>query len=309
MKKDFLFLTASEEIGGGYSIRMSKEFDKLGYDIDIFQDNNLNVDTNIDYKVVFTYIPESSPRNISNTVNRLLGRYRDSFIVYYDNSDHSNFKRFFNSRLPDLILKREFVKTSVKVYENIPTYPIYFFGTKDIYNEELNNNKIYDVCFLGNMTHERRLLFANKINDLSNNSLSHLKWKLDIKQHGQDSGKNFSGWNRTEDFNSILNQSKVCLNYYGNAYDSTRTWEILSAAGCMVAPPFIHMSYEDMNFDNYIEFKEDCSDLEEKILYALENNRYSDYGKKSREEYLNKHTIEKRVAYIVNLIHKHGNVL
>jgi len=63
---------------------------------------------------------------------------------------------------------------------------------------------------------------------------------------------------------------------------------------------------EHMPFDEYLKIKEDSSDLEEKILFALENDRWKDIGNKALIDYNNNHTPEKCFEYYHNTIMKYA---
>ena len=62
-----------------------------------------------------------------------------------------------------------------------------------------------------------------------------------------------------------------------------------------------------MLFDNYIKINDNHSDLEEKILYALENDRWREIGQRAFDDYNSNHTPEKCFEYYYNTLMKYAN--
>ena len=63
-----------------------------------------------------------------------------------------------------------------------------------------------------------------------------------------------------------------------------------------------------MPFKHYCAIRDDFSDLEEKILYLLEQNRYKELAQKSFCDYNTNHTPEKCFEYYYNKLAEHGIV-
>jgi hypothetical protein len=49
-------------------------------------------------------------------------------------------------------------------------------------------------------------------------------------------------------------------------------------------------------------FRDDYSDMEEKILFLLENNRYLEYGRMAKEAYDTRHNPEKCFEFYYNQV-------
>jgi hypothetical protein len=61
-----------------------------------------------------------------------------------------------------------------------------------------------------------------------------------------------------------------------------------------------------MPFEAYEAFKEDFSDLEDKIIYLLQNDNYLKLATISQTEYNTKHNPEKCYEYYHSIIKKHN---
>ena len=91
---------------------------------------------------------------------------------------------------------------NTKINTNSPVIPFHF-PMNSIYDENLNQEKKYDVSFVGNMTNQRRVPFIDYIISLSQNELSHLNWYIDVK------GANNKPGYATENFKSVTNNKTI----------------------------------------------------------------------------------------------------
>ena len=169
-----------------------------------------------------------------------------------------------------------------------------------IYEEK---EKEYDLCFVGAMTHPRRQRFLEHFNKLREGPLKHLKCFLDFN--------GYPGWvpgYASNIFKDAANKSKIGLHYYGNSYDATRIWEILSCNTALLMPP-IKSPVRDMPLDKeaYVCFKEDYSDLEEKILYLLKDDKWKEIASKGQQEFEN-HKLERCCEYYYQTVIRHCNL-
>ena len=138
--------------------------------------------------------------------------------------------------------------------------------------------------FMGTPSNPRRQSFINKILDLSQNKLSHLRWFI-----------RYQPARTPQEYLYVVNKTKIGVNYPGNSYDSWRVWELASAKVCTIQPELQMNSIKNnhMPYDEYIRIKMDHSDLEEKIVEQLENDKYKETAQKSFDEYHKNHTPEK----------------
>jgi hypothetical protein len=201
----------------------------------------------------------------------------------------------WSSRKPDLVMHREYTKNTKNPRGcSIGTFhfPI------DSWFDPSVKEKEYDVCFLGNMTNPRRVRFADKLMELMNGKLSHLKWKVNIDPHVNTSSELYSinkFLPQGESTQSIINKTKIGLNDFGNSYEQWRTWEYASTGIAILSPKMRTKcvnELEFMPFSEYLSFSDDYSDLSDKIQYLLENDRYKEYGMASKSAYYNRHTPE-----------------
>jgi len=302
MIKDFLFLNYNWVPNSTF---IFENFRKIGYDIDIIGEEEIRTFIpNCEYKNVVVYLHDEWALPY---INNLINNYcQNSVLIQHDDTDFEQLQRW-TERKPDLFMQREYTKNTDlnNVYVGYSTngYPIdktpvepFHFPIPSMYDADLQEKK-WDICFLGRPTNHRRQIFINKIHQLANTSLKHLKWfvKYEYVQ-------------TPELYREVINGSKIGLNYPGNSYDSWRTWELASAGTAIIMPELMVKScdMEHMPFDEYLKIKEDSSDLEEKILFALENDRWKDIGNKALIDYNNNHTPEKCFEYYHNTIMKYA---
>jgi hypothetical protein len=301
--KDFLFFNYNWVPNSTF---IFESFRKMGHDIDIVGEEELrSFQPDCKYKNVVLYLHEGWSIPITNYI---IDNYcQDSFLIQHDDTDFEQLQKWSN-RTPDLFMQREYTPdTNIdNVYfgyspqgmpiERKPVEPFHF-PIASMYDENLQEKK-WDLCFLGRPTNHRRQIFIDKINELRNGSLSHLNWfvKYEYVQ-------------TPELYKEIINGCKIGLNSPGNSYDSWRNWELASVKSCIIQPKLKVKSCDDehMPFNEYLELKDDYSDLEEKILYALENDRWKEIGQKAFDEYNANHTPEKCFEYYYNTVMKYAN--
>jgi hypothetical protein len=134
--------------------------------------------------------------------------------------------------------------------------------------------------------------------NLMSGRLSHLKWKVNIEPHVNTSSQLYSVNKflpQGESTRSIVNNTKIGLNDFGNSYEQWRTWEYASTGIAILSPKMRTKCVNDpafMPFNEYFSFSDDYSDLGDKIEYLLENDRYKEYGAAAKSAYENRHTPE-----------------
>jgi len=287
MNKDFLFFSYSWVKNANI---IFKQFETNGYLCDFVDETNLHLFKPIhQYKNIILYLHESSTIPITNHLIDTFYKY--SNLIQHDDTDEENTQIWTNKK-PDLIIQREFTKETKDVW-NTKVYPMHF-AVESIFQEQ---PKIYDVSFMGTVTNHRRLPFINKIQELSNKK-NDIKWFIDVAVRDTRTPVKFK---------DIANQSKIALHYYGNSYDSLRIWEISSCKTVILMPKMknLSVSKEYMHFDRYEKFNEDFSDLEDKIVDLLKNDRYLDLAIRTQTEYDNNHNPQKCYEYYHGIIKKH----
>lgn len=291
MIKDFLFIHYSWVANATYIFR---SFEKCGYTCDYVTEKEImeNWLPTCQYRTVVVYLHDYAPR-----VNFILENYlKDSFMVQHDDTDFVDVMNYY-SRTPNLILQRELTAQSRNVH-NAPAYPMHF-PMPSIWHDEYQKNKIYDVCFLGCPNHPRRNIFISTIERLRENELKHLNWFIKYEPT--------RNW---FEFQQIVNQSKIGLNFPGNSQDSLRIWELASAASCIIMPQLKILSIQEpgREFNQFVPINLACSDLKGKIVNCLENDFWKQQGQLALQSYNQFHSPEKCFERYHNIVmHHSGN--
>jgi len=278
MIKDFLFFNHSWVPNSTY---IFKCFEKCGYSCDYVDEKNiLNFVVENEYKVVVLYLSIDWTVPI---INSILEKYcKNSFIIQHDDTDNEQVQRYY-SVSPHLIMQRELTDNTHNPYD-CPIYPNHF-AIPSVYDEKLQSSeKQYDVIFLGTPSNPRRESFIKKIVNLSEGKLSHLRWFI-----------RYQPARTPTEYLYVVNKTKIGLNYPGNSYDSWRIWELASAKVCTIQPQLKLNSTKEghMPYDEYIRINDDHSDLEERIIEQLQNDRYKEIAQRSFDDYYENHTPEK----------------
>jgi hypothetical protein len=292
--KDFLFFNYSWVWG---STTYFKYFEKMGHSVDFVDENTIHsFQPNCKYKNVVVYLHEY--HHLIKINNLLNNELIDSFLIQHDDTDEEQLQRW-TSREPNLFMHRELTDNTI-INTKSPVIPFHF-PMNSIYDENLNEKK-YDICFIGNMTNQRRKPFVDYIIELSKTKLKDLKWYIDV--NGADYKPGFA----TENFKTITNQSKIGLHYFGNSYDSIRIWEILSCKTALLMPKMKNHSVDSkhMYLDKYCYFEDDYSNLVEKIEYLIKDDNYKKYADTGYESFHTSHTIEKCCDYYYNSVMQHA---
>ena len=295
--KDFLFLNHH---GIPNSTFIFQSFVNRGYDCDMVDETNLiqflEKGVNCKYRAVVLYL--HYPQTIPYTDYIINTFCKDSVLIQHDDTDFEDVQ-IWSSRAPDLVMQRE-LTDNTKNPRPCPVAPFHFpwVGCRD----DSITERPYDVSFVANMTNPRRILFVKKLQELMTGSLKHLNWCVNVEPHANTPlpwyDRNLFG-PKTQNFKEIANKSKIGLHYFGNSYDSHRIWELASCGTAILMPKVRAKSMHDgaMPFDEYEIMRDDFSDLEEKIVYLLEEDRYKRVGEAARQAYESRHYPEKCFEY------------
>jgi len=287
--KDFLFFNYSFVKNSTF---LFESFARNGHSIDIvdekslstFAENILRNGTTHTYKNVVLYLHEPSTIPVTN---HLINEYfKESFLIQHDTTDHEHVQTW-STRRPDLIMQRELTRQTINVWPGTPVEPFHFpiHSIRD--DSIVDAPRPYDVVFMGNMTNPRRRPFNDHLIKLSEGSLKHLKWALDFSPFPHLGTPSKS-------FREMANRSKIGLHYYGNSYDAWRIWELASCKAAIIMPKMRNksVSREHTPFTDYCTIQDDFQDLENKIIYMLENDRYKDYALRAYKDYEENHKPE-----------------
>jgi len=287
MHKDFLFFNYSFVKNSTF---LFESFAKKGHTIDIidektlrpFADNILKHGPEHTYKNVVLYLHENDTIPITN---HLINNYfQDAFLIQHDTTDHEHVQ-IWSNRKPDLIMQRELTDQTVNMWPHTPIEPFHFVIDSLRDPEAEKDGRPIDIFFMANMTNIRRRPFNEHVLKLSEGNLKHLNWAL-----------NFEDWNphgglQSDAFKYSANRCKIGLHYFGNSYDAWRIWQLASCKAGIIMPKMRNksVSEEHMPFTDYCVIQDDFQDLEDKIVYMLENERYKDYGERAYKDYNENH--------------------
>lgn len=292
--KDFLFFNYS------WVRNSTILFDKFqsikGHSIDVVDETNIrDFRPSCKYKNVVLYLHEGWTIPITNNI--INDHCKDSVLIQHDTTDFEDVQ-VWSSRKPDMVMQRELTNQTKNVW-NCPVEPFHF-GIESIYDNEKYERDI-DVSLMATMTNPRRAPFVRHVVELAKGSLSHLKWHLEVSPINT----------RTpEKYREVCNRSKIGLHYFGNSYDSIRIWELASCKAAIIMPKMrnLSVSKSEVPFEQYMHINDDFSDLEEKITFLLEEDRYVKQAEKCFEDYQNNHCPEKYFESYYAKIMKYARV-
>ena len=70
-------------------------------------------------------------------------------------------------------------------------------------------------------------------------------------------------------------------------------------------PELYNLKHRHDNFDEYVEYNMDCSDLKDKIVWLLDEERWREWGSRSLNSYENYHTPKDCFIQYYNNIIRH----
>jgi len=284
--KDFLmFHGYSSNTEFGY---LCQELSHRGYRVDRVDETNVGTFTYDDrYKYVVVCWHDQLPDYfyVEKTINNLKGYDK---LALYDDTDWEHVMG--SSVKYDLVFKREYVIG--RSYTSMcPIVPMP--KTAKIYHPE-ENKKVWDVCCLlgGSDEHTpNRLKRRAQVIDLLKQKAK-TNWLLsyDVPMSHAD-------------YRKAIYSSKICINAYGNGWDTIRFWEILSMGSCLLTPKIKTVIDPPFSKGAILECSEDYSDMIQIIEEALTNSSWIEIAKRGRDNFLMYHTIANRAdVFIKNMI-------
>ena len=287
IKKDFLCIDYSWVPNSRF---IFNNLSKL-YSVDIVDEKTLLTHNYAnDYKVIILYLHEQHTIPITN---KIISKYPNAKLVQHDDTDFEDIQ-IWSHRKPDLVMQRELTLNSKNPW-GCAVAPHHFPIPSMCDNV---TDKPFDVFFMGTMTNSRRIPFIRKLIELKEGALRHLSWNIQVTAADV----------RTPiEYRSAINRSKIGLHYYGNSYDSWRLWELASCGTCMLIPklPLLSISDDFMPFNSPVTIKDDLSDLADKILYYLENDRWRLKGLEIKNDYDKNHTPDKCFEHYLKMLNKY----
>jgi len=255
----------------GYSVDLSDEKSALSFDYD---DN---------YKFIIS-CAHSENLHYKFIINLIRKKYSHVPLILFDDTDWNRKTMKFAIR-PFIVFKREFNGNTKKI-RGVSCFQMPKI-VHDNYHPEIE--KIYDVSFVGTTTSKSRAAFFEKIRQLKKEN-----WLIHETKHAYDMPY--------DEYIKIINQSKISLSCFGNGYDTIRYWEIISCKTAILSPKVPLYIPDDLTEEEAVFFREDMSDLEGKIDYLLENNRWQTFARKGYEAFERRHSNIKRTEYFLTKI-------
>jgi hypothetical protein len=158
------------------------------------------------------------------------------------------------------------------------------FGFRPIYD------KIYDLCYVSNMTSPLRIKIMHALKKLVE------KHKLNAFIH---LGNRFGFGIPWLKYIELIACSKCSIAVPGAGFDTYRYWEIPYLGSCLVSwKPWIKIPDNFVDGENAVFFRS-IDELKSRILHILKSDEWELIAEKGREHFLEFHTPEKRAKRIL----------
>lgn len=286
----------------------------------LFEDVNLNYPVEEIHFEDFDYAIIGSLRHdVIKKVCKVLNKIEKEKIIFLDGEDDPFIRSIYFKKIKAYFKREKLLnnyysykylffyffkqmKRTVKYYRDIIQHPLQFpiissiTKMKNIYPLPLGiidvgfkpeNEKIYDICFIGNFTGIKRKKVINFLKSYTSKN----KLKAFI-------GSGLSWWN----YMKTLSQSKICVSIRGEGFDAYRYWEIPYAESMLLADePIIEIPNNFVEGESAAFFK-NIDELQEKLDFYLKSNRYLEIGKRGREHLLKYHTSIQRAKNVLKEI-------
>lgn len=292
--KDFLFFTYSWVDNANY---LFESFAKRGHTIDIVTEKTLrSFEPTVAYKNIVLYLHEDWSIPITNKLINEHPLLKDATLIQHDDTDFEDVQ-VWSDKKPVLVMQRELTAHTKNPWKDVPVEPFHF-PMPSLYDAS-QQQKVYDVCFLGNVTNPKRYGLYQAARQIAERNPQQ-NWFFKLTQLNTPTDPN--------EFKRVLNQSKVGLHYFGNSYDAHRIWQTISTNTALLMPFFRNKSVDadHMPFNEYLVLRDDYADLEEKLAYLLEDDRYKVYAAAGLEAYNERHNQEKCFDYYYPKVMEHA---
>lgn len=224
-------------------------------------------------------------------------------LVFTEHEDGDNIRYdIIRKYSPQVVFKREVTDINLTLHHNPKIYPLPFSCPYDAF-PKVDEAKEIDLFMLCGNTHALRVQTVKKILSMD---LERLGYKVHV---GIDTGIQPHGyvippllaWN---DYVRLIAKSRIGIAVRGWGRDTVRRWEVPAYntmmlecdCGLITPNPFV-------DGITCVRFKEDLSNLEEKILYYLEHeDERKEIARLGHEHLLKYHTNEKRAQYFLEIV-------
>lgn len=210
-------------------------------------------------------------------------------LAFCDHEDGQGIRedliREFN---PDFIFKRELTNT-----EDNRIHPITFSSVCWDFKEDIEEKTIDVFCSFG-LTH----IIRKNIRNLLQNNERLKKYKIIVRCN--DCGDKMFGYHQ---YLKEMASAKINIVARGHGIDTVRRWEAPIFSGLVLAdklPLVVPNDYEGNK--HIVYYKNDLSDLVDKIIYYLENDEErKKIGEAGRKHTFENHTSIRRAAYFLSI--------
>lgn len=233
----------------------------------------------------------SSPRTYAKSAAR---DFRKVFqnrlppVIFCDHEDSTDIRYdLINEFKPVVSFKRELLQD----LSHNKIYPIPF---SSIVDEPDNSIKDIDVFFLVGCTS----IIRKRIRDILLSDPQLKKYNIIA---GADDLQKKIGY---REYLKLIARSKINITARGHGYETVRRFEVASFTGFQLGDYIPILTPNDFTDGvNKVFFKNDLSDLVEKIIYYLEHNEERErIGKAGYEHCMQYHTSMKRAEYVLRIL-------
>ena len=222
-------------------------------------------------------------------------------LVFTDHEDGDNIREdIIDAFKPDAVFKRELIRGS-----RIPNVmPLPFSSAIDSFPDIDDQEEKYSIfCCLGSTWPLRREITEKLIEmDYPESYIS-----LDSQIRGDFQEKNKPRLSY-KDYLTKIAQSKIAITVRGHGRDTVRYWEIAGYQTLMfICDPGIEIPNNFIDGETAVFFKEDFSDLKEKLDYYLSHEEERVRIAQAGKEHLRRwHTNQKRAEYFIDALRSKG---
>lgn len=266
-----------------------------------FKDIKKNMD---DFDIIVLSSPRTYATRAADEIMKEFGRFPKPLIfTEHEDGDNLRYDIFVKYR-PAINFKREIFMGGT--LQHVPhLYPLPFSCPYDAFPKLDDTQKEIDLFLLCGNTHVFRVQVVKKILDMN---LAKKGYNIHV---GIDTGLNSQAYAMQpllywEQYVNLIAKSKIGVAVRGWGRDTIRRWEIPAYntmmvecdCGLVTPNPFVDR-------ETSVKFKEDLSDIEEKIIYYLEHDdERKRIARNGHEHLLKYHTNEKRAKYFLEIVEK-----
>jgi hypothetical protein len=254
----------------------------------------------------FDFIVLASPRtyaiNALRSIMDIFNRKLPVPLIMCDNQDGDDIRTdLIDEFKPAVLFKRELIKGKEHSYKGQKIYPLPFSAAINSFPQIDDMQKEYDMFGLFGYTHAlRKELVIFLLNNYGDNNI-YIGIDTDLPADIDKLKKNKIGY---QEYLKKIAKSKIAFSIRGFGRDTVRAWEVCYYETCMFyCQPGIEIPYDFKAGRHAVHFKDDFSDLKQKIDYYLshDDERVA-IAKAGKEHLLKYHTNKARAEYFLSIL-------